>query len=56
MWKETYDMKRDEYYGKRPIKECCIYVKRDLYYEKRRTLWKETHKRVLHICEKRPIL
>ena len=48
-------MKRDEHYGKRPIKEGYIYVKRDLYYEKRRILWKETHKGGLHICGKRPI-
>jgi len=31
-------MKRDEYYGKKLIKECYIYVKRDVYYEKRRML------------------
>ena len=56
MWKETYTMDTDKHVEKRPMKECYIYGKRDVYYEQRRTLWKETHKGVLHICGKNPIL
>jgi len=56
IWKETYTRKRDEHYGKRPIKEGCKYMERDLYYEQRRILWKETQRGGLHIYEKRSIL